>query len=124
MTNDERRHTVRTSERLSFVDITKRVEDTVRETGVRNGRVTVFSPHTSCSLVANERESGLLKDILRALGKIESSGRAADTLQLGSSSVVVPVVEGKIRLGTWQRLLFVELGEPGERSVVVQTVGE
>jgi thiamine phosphate synthase YjbQ (UPF0047 family) len=43
---------------------------------------------------------------------------------IGSTSVVIPAVDGRLRLGTWQRVLLVELDEPARRSFLVQVVGE
>jgi thiamine phosphate synthase YjbQ (UPF0047 family) len=43
---------------------------------------------------------------------------------LGATSVVLPAVDGHLRLGTWQRVLLVELREPSQRSIVIQIVGE
>ena len=120
----ERSHSILTKGSLEFEDITNDVEDAVAASGVRNGRVTVFSPTKGCALLANERESGLLRDIRRAVAKLEASGGDRQSLHVGASSIVVPVVEGSLRLGTWQRLLFVELEAATERSILIQVVGE
>jgi secondary thiamine-phosphate synthase enzyme len=106
-----------------FVDITERVQELLDESRIGAGQVTLFSPSSGCSLVANERESGLLKDIettLARLGGPESNGRPP----IGSNSLVLPAVGGRLRLGTWQRVLLVELEAAGSRSVIVQIVGE
>jgi secondary thiamine-phosphate synthase enzyme len=120
----ETRRSCATKEALDFVDITDEVRDAVATSGVQEGRVTVFSPSEGCSILANEKESGLLKDIRRALQKLERAGRSADELHIGASSVVIPIVDGGLRLGTWQRLLLVELEGPNDRSIHVQIVGE
>jgi secondary thiamine-phosphate synthase enzyme len=120
----EIRHTCATKESLDFVDITDDVREAVGASGVKGGRVTVFSPAPGCSILANERESGLLRDIRRAVAKLEASGGQRGSLHIGSSSVVFPVVEGDLRLGTWQRILLVELEGPRERTILIQTVGE
>lgn len=84
----------------------------------------MFSPSDRCPIVVNERESGLLKDIRAAVGRIKEANGQAPPTSIGVKSVVLPIVDGKLRLGTWQRLLLFELGEPGDRSVFVQIVGE
>jgi len=115
---------LRTQETYGFLDITDDVKDAVAASGVVAGRITVFSPSDRCPLVANERESGLLRDIKRAVVRLkESSGEGAPD-SIGSSSLVLPIVDGVLRLGTWQRLLLFELDEPTERQVVMQIVGE
>jgi secondary thiamine-phosphate synthase enzyme len=116
--------TLRTQETYGFLDITDDVKDAVAASGVVAGRITVFSPSDRCPLVANERESGLLRDIKRAVVRLkESSGEGAPD-SIGSSSLVLPIVDSVLRLGTWQRLLLFELDEPTERQVVMQIVGE
>jgi secondary thiamine-phosphate synthase enzyme len=120
----ESRHSLTTREDLDIVDITDEVKAAVVSSGVRNGRATVFSPAPGCALLANERESGLLRDIRRAVAKFEANGGNRKTLHIGASSLVIPVVDGALRLGTWQRVQLVELEAAGERSVVIQVAGE
>lgn len=116
--------TLRTQETYGFLDITDDVKDAVTASGVEAGRVTVFSPSERCPLVANERESGLLRDIKKAVIRLrESSGEGAPD-SIGSSSIVLPIVGGALRLGTWQRLLLFELDEPTERQVLMQIIGQ
>ncbi|MGI8407505.1 MAG: YjbQ family protein [Actinomycetota bacterium] len=116
--------TLRTQYTCGFLDITDDVKDAVRASGVLAGRVTVFSPSDRCPLVANERESGLLRDIKRAIIRLkDSSGHGAPD-SIGTSSLVLPIVNGDLRLGMWQRVLLFELDEPSERQVSIQVVGE
>lgn len=119
----QRECTSKTRERFDFVDITDDVQAAVADTGVIGGRVTIFSPSDACPLVLNERESGLLKDIRRALARVTRGEGGAPTT-IGSKSVVLPLVDGRMRLGTWQRLLLLELEAASERSVSVQVIGE
>ena len=111
-----------TKETYDFVDITDDVQDAVAEAGIQTGRATVFSPTDTCPIVVNERETGLLKDIRRAVDRVVVDGEKPTTI--GSKSVVLPVVEGRLRLGRWQRLLLFELGTPAEHPLIVQVVGE
>ncbi len=107
-----------------FVDLTDEVQRALIESGISNGQVTVFSPETTCALLVNERESGLLEDIKRTITRLNPNGAEQRTGMLGATSVVLPVVGGRVPLGTWQRVLLVELREPATRSVVIQVVGE
>jgi thiamine phosphate synthase YjbQ (UPF0047 family) len=75
-------------------------------------------------LVVNERESGLIADIRQTLARLESSELADQRAMLGSSSVVLPASDGRLRLGAWQRVLLIELEAAQERKIVVQIVGE
>jgi secondary thiamine-phosphate synthase enzyme len=109
---------------LDFVDVTNDVEKTLMQSGILDGQVTVFAPDSSCVLVVNERESGLLDDIRDAMTRLKSTLSEDQRALLGSSSVVLPATGGHLRLGMWQRLLLLELEEPRERKIVVQIVGE
>ena len=108
----------------SFVDLTEDIERALDESGISDGQVTVFSPDTTCALLVNERESGLLEDIKRAIVRLNPNGDDARAGMLGATSVVLPAVDGQLRLGMWQRVLLVELEEPSQRSFVIQIVGE
>jgi secondary thiamine-phosphate synthase enzyme len=116
--------TARSRAELDFVDITDDVRAVLEGSGIRNGQVTVFSPATSCALFVNERESGLLIDLQDTIRRLRSTEADERPAMLGSSSVVLPAVEGKLRLGTWQRLLMVELERGEARKLIVQIVGE
>lgn len=105
-----------------FVDLTDEIAAALERSAIAHGRVTVFSPDERCAILVNERESGLLQDLKSALSRM-SNGSSGDVL-VGSSSVVLPVVDGELKLGTWQRVLLVELGQPSRRAVSVQIVGE
>jgi secondary thiamine-phosphate synthase enzyme len=112
-----------TSQPPDFVDLTDDIQDAVSSSAITHGRVTVFAPDTACAILINERESGLLQDIKGAIARLRArsdNGKAV----VGSSSVVVPIVDGQISLGTWQRVLLVELGAASERKVAIQIVGE
>jgi secondary thiamine-phosphate synthase enzyme len=113
-----------TTKVLDFVDITDDVEATVAACGISDGQVTVFSESSSCALVVNERESGLIEDIRKTVDRLDSAGSRSDGHLIGSNSVVLPAVQGRLRLGTWQRLLLVELEKPDTRRIVVQILGE
>jgi thiamine phosphate synthase YjbQ (UPF0047 family) len=106
---------------MDFVDITEDIQACLDDSGIRGGQVTVFSPQPSCAIVVNELESGLLADIKAAADRLGAGRRRT---MIGSASAVFPAIDGKLRLGTWQRVLLVELEGPSTRSVLVQIVGE
>lgn len=107
-----------------FVDVTEDIAESVAASGVTNGRVTVFTGDESCSIMVNERESGLLSDIKRTIERLTPGDPKASRSVIGSPSVVLPVIEGRLRLGMWQRVLLVELNEACERSVDIHIIGE
>lgn len=113
--------TASTSEAPGFVDITDDVAGALESSGIKDGQVTIFCPDDGCAILVNEFETGLLADLKRAIERSKSFWpRAA----IGVRSVVVPASSGRLALGTWQRLLLVELEGPGSREVVIQVLGE
>jgi secondary thiamine-phosphate synthase enzyme len=113
-----------TTASLDFVDVTDDVRTAIAESRVSHGQVTVFSMEGGCTLVMNELESGLLSDIRAALDRLGAQDIHSRHALIGSTSVVLPVANGELRLGTWQRVLLAELEEPGIRSIVIQVVGD
>jgi secondary thiamine-phosphate synthase enzyme len=107
-----------------FVDLTERVREVLMDSGIGDGQVTVFAQDPHCVLMLNERETGLLADIKGAMKRLGTTHPDHGRAMIGSTSVVVPAVGGELRLGTWQRVLLVELSEARDRSVVVQIVGD
>ena len=115
------RCTAQTDDAPGFVDITDSIEAALVDSGIRNGQVTVFAQGEGCSLLVNERESGLLHDLRAVLTRLKD-GWPRSTI--GSASLVLPAMEGRLGLGMWQRVLLVELDAPTARPVVVQVLGE
>lgn len=108
---------------LGFVDITDEVQEIVASSGVTAGRATVLRADGGCALVINEQEKGLHADVQATLERL-GSGNGSGPPPVGSPSLVLPVHQGRIYLGTWQRILMIELEEPCERRFSVQVVGE
>jgi secondary thiamine-phosphate synthase enzyme len=135
-----------TSQAPQFIDITEDVADAVARSGVENGIAVVFSRHTTAAIKINESEPELLKDMARFLAEIAPQEREyhhnnfeirtvnmeedecpnahshCQHLML-SASESVPVLDGRLHLGRWQRLFLIELDRPKERSVTVQVLG-
>ena len=138
---------LQTHQPIQFVDITEQVADLVRAAGLRAGVVTVFARHTTAAIRIQEDEPLLLEDLRQFLGRLapasahyrhndfrirtqhmhedESPNGHAHCLQLMlGSSESVPVVDGELQLGTWQRIFLVELDGPRPaRELLVQLLG-
>jgi secondary thiamine-phosphate synthase enzyme len=123
---------VRSQRTQELVDITRGVADVVRQSGVADGICLVYVPHATAAVVINENaDPNVCEDILEALTRMIPEGRwrhdridnnAAAHIKaaiLGPSEAV-PVRGGRLRLGTWQSLMLVELDGPRERSVIVE----
>ena len=106
-----------------FVDLTDHVQEALERSGVDDGQVTVFCADQGCSLLVQEREKGLMLDIRETLQRL-ATRRAGDHRRLiGSPSVVLPALGGRLRLGKWQRVLLIETEAPRPRTVLVNVVG-
>ena len=129
--------TVRTSGR-GFLDLTAEIANFVKDAGAIEGQVTLFIRHTSASLTIQENaDPSVLKDLTTALDRLapENAGWSHDAegpddmpahvkAMLTATSLQVPVITGKLMLGTWQGIYLIEhRRRPHAREVVVQFVG-
>ncbi len=122
---------IRTDRKVQIIDITGLVQKNLEK---RDGLAVIYSPHTTTAIIINEAESGLLDDILEFMNKlvprnaghkhdrIDSNADAHLKASLLGNSVVVPVEDGRLMLGTWQRILFIEFDGPRNRRVYVRVV--
>lgn len=134
-----------TEPEISIHNITPQIVKLLEENQIKNGQVLVFSRHTTTALAINEYEERLLEDIKVYLRKLApaSDKYLHNDLHLRdvppdepinahshlmaitlSTSEVVPIVEGRLALGTWQSILFLDLDGPRNRTVFVQVSGE
>jgi secondary thiamine-phosphate synthase enzyme len=120
--------TIATTRPIEIVDLTARVRDWVRASGVREGLLTVLSPHTTARITLNEREAELQRDMVAFLERLAPAdapyghNRApvddrlnAHAHLLGlflNASESLPVSNGDLEIGGWQSLFLVELDGP------------
>ena len=129
--------TVQTSG-AGFVDLTREVTSFVSEASAKEGAVTLFIRHTSASLTIQENaDPSVLDDLMTALGRLapENAGWTHDTegpddmpahikTMLTSASLHIPVLKGKLVLGTWQAIYLIEhRTRPHRREIVLQFIG-
>jgi secondary thiamine-phosphate synthase enzyme len=135
-----------TNQGINIHNITPQIETAISSTPIQNGQVLVFSRHTTTALAINENEERLLEDIKVFLQKLapESERYLHNDLHLRpnippdepinahshlmammlNNSEVIPIVDGKLALGTYQSILFFELDGPRKRTVLCQISGE
>ncbi len=132
---------VSTDQRIELVDLTKQVMEFVRRFNIREGLVSLWSMHTTCSLFINEFQAALLTDMKRFLEQMvardaewmhnnpdhsDCDRMNADShlraLLLGHN-LTIQVSGGEVVLGQWQRILMAELDGPRARSLRVQIFG-
>jgi len=121
------------------VDITDKVEGVVRKSGVKNGIVCVFCIGSTCAVSTMEYESGLIADIGNALQRLlpkeipyeherrwhDGNGHSHVRSSFMGPSITIPFRDGRLTLGTWQQVIFLELDVRNRsRSVAVQILGE
>ena len=133
-----------------FLDITDDVRDVVSKSDVQRGMALVYSPHTTCAVIVNERESGFIDDfntLIESLvpkdGTYQHDDMESRTQNLedddhefpnghahcrnallGSASETIPIAGGELLLGKWQRVFFIELDRARDRRVLIQVMGE
>ena len=131
-----RRHTIRleTTAPIAFLDISDDVRRWTESQGLRQGLLSVHSPHTTARIVVNERDAALQRDMLRHLARFAPAdaeyehnaqtvdGRDNAHAHLAAlympASETLHLVDGLLQLGTWQALFFVELDGPRPRRDV------
>ena len=132
---------VKTERRLQVIDITHRVLDVLSRSGVSDGVLNVWTPHTTACVTVNEADPDLWEDMLEAFTRLvpvegryrhnekyrwmprEQNAHAHILTSMVKPCVSIPVQNGRPLLGTWQRILFVELDGPRSRSVQVSILG-
>jgi secondary thiamine-phosphate synthase enzyme len=122
-----------------MVDITSMVQDALSESSLSSGIVTVFVPGSTASVTTIEYEPGLIKDLPRAMEKLapkgahydhdarwgDGNGHAHVRASTVGPGLVVPFQNGRLMLGTWQQIVFIDFdNRPRARNVIVQAMGE
>ena len=136
---------VTTEERLEtrghtdIVDVTDRVQAAVEKAGIAAGQVLVFVPGSTAAVTTIEDEPGLRADLRAAMERLAPEGAAYQHDQrwgdgngyahvraaLLGPSLIVPVADGRLLLGTWQQIVFVDFdNRPRSRRLVIQVMGE
>lgn len=126
---------IKTVRKYEAIDITQKVRDVANKTGIYNGFLNLFCPHTTAGILINEPESGLLQDIEKLFSdlipqdrhffhdKIDNNAVSHLAACLINSSIVLPVSNGKIALGTWQAIIFCEFDGSRTRKLDIRTLG-
>ena len=122
-----------------IIDITGQVSSICSSSGVNNGLMTVFCSGSTGSITTIEYESGVLKDLQRAIEKIapasipyehdkrwgDGNGFSHVRAALLKPSLSIPIVNKKLTLGTWQQIVFIDFDNRSRhRNLVVQVIGE
>ncbi len=135
-----------TNKQFELIDITAHVEHAVASSGVSNGSVVIFNPHTTASVRLNHNEPLLMQDILKALYRLapvdvnyshdlfelrqkvapneRSNGHAhVKSFFFGSSETLI-IQNGSLLMGEKQSIFFVEFDGGRHRDIHIQVMGE
>jgi secondary thiamine-phosphate synthase enzyme len=131
---------VKTKGNCQILDITSKVQAALSKSGITNGTVTLFNIGSTASITTIEYEPGLVNyDINEALEKVapqkghyehektwhDDNGHAHVRASLLGPSLVVPVVDGQLTLGTWQQIVLIDFDTRSRtRKIVCQLIGE
>lgn len=122
-----------------MLDITGEVAQMVKDSGIKEGTVTVFVTGSTAGVTTIEYESGLKQDMKTILNDLipsqtdwrhnatwgEGNGHSHLRASIIGSSLTVPVVDGSMTLGTWQQIVLIDFDIKARlRNLVLQAVGE
>ncbi len=136
-----------TKESLEIIDLTDQVLEFIGKSGIKNGLVNVQTLHTTTGLFLNENEPLFWQDLKKHIEEVASrekeyghdnfdirtvnvcdgecaNGHAHCKAVHFSGNVTLNLIDGKLQLGTWQRILFIELDQARPRKVQVLVLGE
>jgi secondary thiamine-phosphate synthase enzyme len=136
-----------TRESLQFIDLTEQFIELVRRSGVRNGFANIQTRHTTTAVMINENEPLLIQDMKKVLQRLaphdgtyhhdnfevrttnlcadeEKNGHAHCKAMFLKTSESVNIVDGRVQLGRWQRVFFLELDRAKKRTASVMVIGQ
>ena len=120
---------IKTSSRSEMIDITSKVQDAIKIDGKA---VIVYSPHTTCGITINEGHDPDVKhDILKKLDLLfpkdehyfkHAEGNSDSHLKTAfvGTSAIIPIIDKKLMLGTWQKIFLCEFDGPRNRTINIQ----
>jgi secondary thiamine-phosphate synthase enzyme len=136
---------IQTSSCLQFIDLTKEVAGIVARSGVRHGWVNIQTRHTTTALIVNENEPLLLDDLRDLLERLAprdgeyqhndfsrrvdippdepANGHSHCKSLFLPTSVCLNIADGRLQMGQWQSLFFIELDDSRERNISVMVMG-
>ncbi len=138
----------RAENRFGFVDLSDDLTRAIKDAAVTNGLAIAMCRHTTCTLLINEWEAGVLEDLVRRIEEVvpqqiyyahDDFGKRTQNLVpderengpahvaqilLGGASQSIPVAGGEPALGRWQRLILLELDDPKDRAITFLVLGD
>lgn len=143
-------HKLTSQNYLEFIDLTDEAEKYIADSKIKNGTVLIYSTHTTVAIAVNEKEQGFFEDFKECISKLAPkdsyyrhndltirtenlvcqsaasdclNGHSHCTHLLIRNSETIPLINGKLALGTWQRLFAIELDCARPRNIIFQIMG-
>jgi len=128
-----------TTGKSDIIDITSQVSKDVKESSIQSGAVTLFIPGSTASLTTIEFEAGVINDLREAIERLapediyyehnlrwgDGNGYAHVRAAMIGPSLHIPIIDGKMTLGTWQQIVVLDFdNRPRDRHIIVQISGE
>jgi secondary thiamine-phosphate synthase enzyme len=126
-----------TRTKRAYVHITPQVEEVLKNSGIKEGMILVSAMHITAGVYVNDNESGLIEDVdawLEGLAPFnpdykhhqtgEDNGDSHLKALLIHHEVIVPVTNGRLDFGTWQRIFYAEFDGQRDKRVIVKVMGE
>ncbi len=136
---------LKTKKNLEFIDITEKIKKKIKN--FKNGIINIQSKHTTTAIILNESEPLLINDMMKTLERLIpknnsyqhddftirtvnmcdgecANGHAHCKALFLPSSLSLNIVNGKLDLGIWQRIFFIELDRSRKRNISLQIIGE
>ncbi|MDF1610532.1 secondary thiamine-phosphate synthase enzyme YjbQ [Stygiobacter electus] len=126
-----------TSKRREYINITDKVEEALRKSGIKEGMILVSAMHITAGVYVNDAESGLIQDIDEWLENLapykenyrhhrigEDNGDAHLKSLLIHHEVIIPVTNGKLDFGPWQQVYYAEFDGQRRKRLIIKVMGE
>jgi secondary thiamine-phosphate synthase enzyme len=128
---------IKTEKRIDFLNITDKVEEIVKKSGIKDGLVLVNPMHITASVFINDAESGLIRDFKEWLEKLapqnfdyhhhqtgEDNGFAHLWRTIMGRETTVAITNGKLDFGTWEQIFYGEFDGQRNKRILVKVLGE
>jgi secondary thiamine-phosphate synthase enzyme len=129
--------TIKTEQRIDFINITDKVQQVVTESNIKNGLVLINPMHITASVFINDAESGLIQDFKEWLEKLapknfnyhhhqtgEDNGFSHLWRTIMGRETTIAITDGKLDFGTWEQIFYGEFDGQRNKRILVKVIGE
>jgi secondary thiamine-phosphate synthase enzyme len=126
-----------TNKRREYINLTDRIEEIVKKSGIREGMALVSAMHITAGVYVNDAEEGFISDMDEMLDRLAPFGKEYKHHRAGEDNgdahlksilmhhqIVVPITDGKLDFGPWQQIYYAEFDGRRKKRVIVKVMGE